>query len=71
MGERMGRRKFLAQAGAGAIAAGAAVRAGAQERPPNFVFILVDDMGWADLPCYGNAFVDTPSIDRLASQGMR
>lgn len=40
-------------------------------RPPNFVFILADDLGWADLGCYGNTFIETPHLDRLASQGMR
>lgn len=38
---------------------------------PNIVFILADDLGWADLGCYGSAFHETPNIDRLASQGMR
>jgi len=37
----------------------------------NFVFILIDDMGWSDLPCYGHKFHETPNIDRLARQGMR
>ena len=39
-------------------------------QPPNIVFILIDDLGWADLPAYGHAFHETPNIDRLASQGM-
>ncbi len=38
--------------------------------PPNIIFILIDDLGWADLPAYGNAFHETPHIDRLAAQGM-
>ena len=38
---------------------------------PNFVFILIDDMGWKDLSCYGSSFYETPNLDRLASQGMR
>jgi len=38
---------------------------------PNVVFILIDDLGWADLPCYGNKFHETPNIDRLAREGMR
>ncbi len=42
-----------------------------EKRPPNIVFILVDDMGWPDLGCYGNTFHETPNIDRLATQGMR
>jgi arylsulfatase A len=37
---------------------------------PNFVFLLVDDVGWADFGCYGAKFNETPNIDRLASQGM-
>ena len=37
---------------------------------PNFVFLLVDDIGWADFGCYGAQFNETPNIDRLASQGM-
>ena len=38
---------------------------------PNFVFILMDDLGWMDVSCYGSKFYETPNIDRLASQGMR
>lgn len=38
---------------------------------PNVVFFLVDDLGWADLACYGNRFHETPNIDRLASEGVR
>ncbi len=38
---------------------------------PNILLILVDDMGWTDLGCYGNARVDTPRIDAFAAQGMR
>ena len=38
---------------------------------PNIVFILVDDLGWSDLGCYGNQFIETPFIDRLAADGMR
>ncbi|MDH7481284.1 MAG: sulfatase [Armatimonadota bacterium] len=43
----------------------------ARERKPNFIFILMDDMGWADLGCYGNTFHETPNIDKLASQGIK
>ncbi len=35
----------------------------------NVVFILVDDLGWKDLGCYGSEFYETPNIDRLASKG--
>jgi len=40
--------------------------ASASERP-NFVFILVDDLGYADLGCYGSSFYDTPHLDAFAS----
>jgi len=40
-------------------------------RKPNIVFILADDLGWAELGCYGNTFNETPNLDRLAEQGMR
>lgn len=38
---------------------------------PNIVFILADDLGWADLPIYGNRFNEAPNLDALAGQGMR
>lgn len=38
---------------------------------PNIVFLLVDDLGWADLGCYGSSFYETPNIDRLAERGVR
>ena len=38
---------------------------------PNVVFILVDDLGWSDLGCYGSTFYDTPHQDRLAEQTIR
>ncbi len=37
---------------------------------PNIIFILVDDMGWSDLGCYGSE-IETPNIDRLATNGIR
>jgi arylsulfatase A-like enzyme len=43
-----------------------------KKQPPNFVFILVDDLGWADVRCnYPETFYDTPNIDKLAEQGVR
>ena len=38
---------------------------------PNVVLIVVDDLGWADLGCYGSTFHETPNIDRLAREGVR
>jgi arylsulfatase A-like enzyme len=37
---------------------------------PNLVFILIDDMGWRDLACYGSEFYETPNLDRLTREGM-
>jgi len=42
-----------------------------QKAPPNIVFLLVDDLGWNDVGCYGSTFYETPNIDRLAKEGMR
>ncbi len=39
--------------------------------PPNLLLIMVDDMGWADLGCYGSEAIDTPNLDRLAAEGLR
>ena len=38
---------------------------------PNVVFFLVDDLGWADVGCFGSSFYKTPNVDRLAASGMR
>ena len=37
----------------------------------NVLLILVDDMGWSDLSCYGNPIIETPHIDGLAAKGIR
>lgn len=43
----------------------------ASVQPPNVVLILIDDLGWKDVGCYGNNFIDTPRIDELATEGVR
>ncbi len=43
----------------------------AEDRPPNIVFIMADDLGYGDLGCYGQKRIETPHIDRLAREGMR
>jgi len=42
-----------------------------QVLPPNVVLVFVDDMGWGDFSCFGNAAVQTQNIDRLANEGIR
>src|SRR5215472_11196932 len=71
------RRKLLSAAATGgaalaAVAANAA-RSVAQTpaRRPNIVFILADDMGYADISCYGRRDLTTANIDRIAAQGTR
>jgi arylsulfatase A len=68
------RRQFL-----GSAAAGASLGAAAQtprtpalpKRQPNFIFVLIDDMGWKDVGFNGSRFYETPNIDSLAARGMR
>jgi N-acetylgalactosamine-6-sulfatase len=36
---------------------------------PNIVFIFADDWGWGDLGCHGHPYLDTPNLDKLASEG--
>ncbi|MEX2027734.1 MAG: sulfatase-like hydrolase/transferase, partial [Pirellulaceae bacterium] len=58
----------------GAVLAWGCVLAAAAETPeprPSVILVVIDDMGWADLSCYGSKFHKTPHIDALASQGMR
>src|SRR5829696_386302 len=42
-----------------------------QKNQPNIIYIMTDDMGYADLSCYGRKDYQTPNLDRLASQGVK
>ncbi|MHC4327423.1 MAG: sulfatase-like hydrolase/transferase, partial [Planctomycetota bacterium] len=70
----MNRRDFLKAAGAGAaslVVSSCVSASGGPHKRPNVIFILIDDMGWPDVACYGSKFHETPNIDRLADQGMK
>jgi arylsulfatase A-like enzyme len=43
----------------------------AQSTRPNIIYIMTDDMGYADLSCYGRKDYQTPNIDKLAAQGVK
>lgn len=53
------------------LVAAMATTNGAEKSPPNIVFILIDDMGWPDVVCYGHEFHETPVIDQLCTDGMK
>lgn len=42
-----------------------------QPQKPNVVFILVDDLGWKDLSCYGSEFYETPQLDAFSQEAVR
>jgi arylsulfatase A-like enzyme len=73
------RREFMKKAGQGAFAslAGAQIlrlaspaSASAQQRKPNIILILADDLAYSDIECYGQKVIRTPNIDRLAKEGL-
>lgn len=67
----MTRREFVQATAAGAVASSQGVAAAAQTPRRNILFVLMDDLGWRDLGPYGNRFIDTPNLDRFASQSVR
>src|SRR6266513_1296038 len=42
-----------------------------EARKPNIIFIHADDLGYGDLSCYGQKKFNTPSLDRMAAEGLR
>src|ERR1700728_2917493 len=64
-------RQFVALTSIALLALPAGVCRGAQQTTPNIVLILADDLGWADLACYGADLHQTPHLDRLAAAGVR
>ena len=70
----MNRRSFLKCAGLAIstmLAGSGCLNINKAGRKPNVIIVLADDLGWGDLGCYGNDFIETPNIDRLAKEGMR
>ncbi len=67
----LSRRDFLKAVGAGAAAAALPFKSQAgPAAKPNVVLIMVDDMGFSDLGCYGGE-IETPNLDKIASKGVR
>jgi arylsulfatase len=74
MSRRVDRRAFVRTVGAGAVAPFLATgrqRAAARARRPNIIYILADDLGYAEVGCFGQKKIRTPNIDRLAAEGVR
>ncbi len=69
----IGRRDFLKLVGAASLAATDIGRASAKQTgaKPNVLVILVDDLGYGDLSCYGATDLKSPHIDKLVASGMR
>jgi hypothetical protein len=68
------RRQFIQATGAGSLAiagAGFGRPSRAQAAKPNIVFIMADDLGYADVSCYGQRDYTTPNVDRLAVEGLK
>jgi arylsulfatase A len=75
----MKRRDFLKAAGFGAVTLGLSFQKDSLQtavyaegkKKPNIVYILADDLGYAEVGCYGQKKIRTPNIDKLAAEGMR
>ncbi len=75
MRNQLDRRQFMGAAalllGVPAVSRNTFGRAPDPSDKPNIIFIMADDLGYADLGCYGQEKILTPNIDRLAAEGMR
>jgi len=75
MSAQVTRRDFLKTAAVGSAALlglpGGLSAASGWRRPPNFVVIFIDDMGYQDVGCFGSPLIKTPRIDGMAREGVR
>ncbi|MBL7134452.1 MAG: sulfatase-like hydrolase/transferase, partial [Phycisphaerae bacterium] len=68
------RRQFMTSAAAGSLALSLPLRSAAKaaaDRKPNIIFIMVDDMGYRDLGCFGSKTILTPNIDKMCAEGIK
>jgi len=63
----MKRRGFIGSIGATVLAG----RAATKQKKPNFIIIFMDDMGYADVGCFGAQGYSTPNMDRMAAEGLK
>jgi len=78
--KKQSRRKFLKILGSATLSTGSlsllsglgmqGCKTGGGKKP-NIIFIMADDLGYAELGCYGQKYIQTPNIDRMAAEGMR
>src|SRR5262249_56091507 len=71
---RITRRDLIRGAATGMVALAVGGKFKTAKRPstpPNIVFILADDLGYADVSCYGRPDLRTPNIDQIAARGVR
>src|SRR5437868_1605329 len=73
MNKNINRRSFISRTAAvvGLTASGPALSAALRSTKPNIIFILADDLGYADVACYGARSYRTPNIDRIAREGIK
>ncbi|ARN56846.1 sulfatase [Sedimentisphaera salicampi] len=70
----MQRRTFFKSAGLAAVSLAGLGSGNLLAKPakkPNFLFLLIDDLGWKDLGCFGSDFYETPNIDALCGEGIK
>ncbi|MBI1390137.1 MAG: sulfatase-like hydrolase/transferase [bacterium] len=74
---QINRRQFVKEGTLSALSAAAGFSilrsraAHAQNKKPNIIYIMADDLGYGNLGCYGQSIIQTPNLDRMATEGMR